>query len=69
MHIIRKLHFALLHYAVEKTSHFGLSVSVTSFCVSITFLGAIIAFCVSITACGDSCYILRRFLLHVAFVL
>ena len=26
MHIIRKLHFALLHYAVEKISHFALKI-------------------------------------------
>ena len=65
MHIIRKLHFPLLHYAAEKNITFCVKhfttfcVNVISFWVSITFLGPIIAFCVSITAFGDYYYILR----------
>ena len=44
---------------------------IITFCVEnfITFCINVITFCVSITFCGDSYYILRRFLLHFAAII
>ena len=58
MHDIRTLlHFMLLHYTLEKLSHFTLKI-LLHFALVLHFAAILITFCVSITICGDY-YILR----------
>ena len=58
------LHFALLHFALEKLLHFALNIllhfasMLLHFALVLHYAAILITFCVSITLCGDSYYIL-----------
>ena len=63
--ILKLLHFALLHYALEKLLQFALKFllhfasMLLHFALVLHFAAILITFCVNITFCGDY-YILRR---------
>ena len=56
--VIRKLlHFALLHYALEKLLQFALTI-LLHFASVLHFEAILITFCVNITFCGVTCLFL-----------